>query len=104
MNTQMNSRVKQLVEQAQDMADDDAPFASEEQEYFARYLAKLLVQECLSIIDQTDNDLKVYPAVKREHDDVQNQDEFQRGWNACVFEFTSVIRSRIVKQLADQAR
>lgn len=48
----MNERIKLLVEQAQDWADAHAPYASEEQEYFAEKFAKLIVRECIDIIDE----------------------------------------------------
>jgi hypothetical protein len=44
----MNKRIKELAEQAQDWADAHAPYASEEQEYFAEKFALLIVQECLN--------------------------------------------------------
>lgn len=42
----MNERIKLLIEQAQDWADAHAPYASEEQEYFAEKFAELIVREC----------------------------------------------------------
>ena len=43
----MNERIKLLIEQAQDWADAHAPYASEEQEYFAEKFAELIVRECM---------------------------------------------------------
>ena len=48
----MNQRIKLLIEQAQDWADAQAPYASEEQEYFAEKLAELIVEECANVADE----------------------------------------------------
>ena len=48
----MNERIKLLIEQAQDWADAHAPYASEEQEYFAEKLAELIVEECANVADE----------------------------------------------------
>jgi hypothetical protein len=42
----MNERIKLLIEQAQDWADAHAPYASDEQEYFAEKFAELIVRAC----------------------------------------------------------
>ena len=51
----MNQLIRKLSEQAQDWADAHAPYASEEQEYFAEKFAELIVQECATAI--TDDEL-----------------------------------------------
>ena len=51
----MNELIRKLCEQAQDWADAHAPYASEEQEYFAEKFAELIVQECATAI--TDDEL-----------------------------------------------
>ena len=48
----MNQRIKPLIEQAQDWADAHAPYASEEQEYFAEKFAELIVLECANVADE----------------------------------------------------
>ena len=48
----MNERIKLLIEQAQDWADAHAPYASEEQEYFAEKFAQLIVEECANVADE----------------------------------------------------
>jgi hypothetical protein len=48
----MNERIKLLIEQAQDWADAHAPYASEEQEYFAEKFAELIVLECANVADE----------------------------------------------------
>ena len=48
----MNQRIKELIEQAQDWADAHAPYASEEQEYFAEKFAALIVEECANVADE----------------------------------------------------
>jgi hypothetical protein len=47
----MKERIKLLIEQAQDWADAHAPYASEEQEYFAKKFAELIIQECLLALE-----------------------------------------------------
>jgi hypothetical protein len=46
----MNERIRELAEQAQDWADKQAPFASEEHEYFYEKFAELIVKECARIV------------------------------------------------------
>ena len=48
----MNERIKLLIEQAQDWADAHAPYASEEQEYFAEKFAELIIEECANVADE----------------------------------------------------
>ena len=50
----MNELIRKLCEQAQDWADAHAPYASEEQEYFAEKFAELIVQECANVIADDD--------------------------------------------------
>ena len=61
----MNDRIRELDEQAQDWADAQAPFASEEHEYFTKKFAELIVRECSRIADDWVNDKddgKNYPS------------------------------------------
>ena len=48
----MNERIKLLIEQAQDWADAHAPYASEEQEYFAEKFAEVIIEECANVADE----------------------------------------------------
>ena len=48
----MNELIRKLSEQAQDWADAHAPYASEEQEYFAEKFAELIVRECAFVADE----------------------------------------------------
>ena len=48
----MNELIRKLCEQAQDWADAHAPYASEEQEYFAEKFAQLIVEECANVADE----------------------------------------------------
>ena len=48
----MNELIRKLCEQAQDWADAHAPYASEEQEYFAEKFAELIIEECANVADE----------------------------------------------------
>ena len=47
----MNDLIRKLNEQAQDWADAHAPYASEEQEYFAEKFAQLIIKECVKSVN-----------------------------------------------------
>ena len=63
----MNERIQELDEQAQDWADAQAPFASEEHEYFTKKFSELIVSECSRIADDwvnNEDNGKNYPSDK----------------------------------------
>jgi hypothetical protein len=65
--SEMNERIRELAEQAQDWADAQAPLASEEHEYFYEKFAELLLHECSRIADDwvnNEDNGKNYPSDK----------------------------------------
>lgn len=49
----MNEAMQRLVNQADEWADSQAPFSSEEREYFIEKLTELMVNECAKVIRGT---------------------------------------------------
>jgi hypothetical protein len=54
MGREMNERIRELAEQAQDWTDAHAPYASEEHEYFTKKFAELIVRKCALLITGDD--------------------------------------------------
>ena len=73
----MNERIKLLIEQAQDWADAHAPYASEEQEYFAEKFAELIVKECCQYLDNEAE--RLFGLSESEEDPV-----FQSNFEICA--------------------
>jgi hypothetical protein len=53
----MNKRIQELAGQAEDWADDQNFYASDYRDYLMEKFAKLIVQECMDVLDPGEHQL-----------------------------------------------
>jgi hypothetical protein len=53
----MNNRIRELAEQSEDWADSQNFYASDYQDYLMEKFARLIVQECMNVLDPGEHQL-----------------------------------------------